>query len=456
MTSSEPSRAELQAIAAQLRSSLAERLSPDQQAYAALMKNGELHPWTEQSEAIWARASGSDPWCDHHLAILHHARAYDLETAGSPEAFQHWSAALRHWSAVHADDAFWARMARHLTERMGAEIAPGVIDGVRTRLPRELLEPHRDLIAAYQTSDPERARSHMRVLTSAPFDPDVIDRIRCQFTEEVLAAVPDAVMTADFEGIIARLRGWQHIDQDNAHLLRSLLYVYRKFNEQTWEADDGITRVSENVAAAGQILKTLGVSPPDPAGVAGYVDRLKALRPGGLLGGALTTEIARHEVWGGLVSYRLASQRFPRQSDPRSRRECERSAAMAVDHFAVARQLDPHLALDSYYSAVPSIEASVESLWGLCLVAKKDYAEAVKHCRRATTLDPSDAEYFFGLAQSLLMLDNTTDAMCAEIAQAISRAERLAKKSDSDRLRRSIEQLRKLHAIRCGHRTMNL
>ncbi|MGH3784988.1 MAG: hypothetical protein ACRDRG_00180 [Pseudonocardiaceae bacterium] len=445
MTTSEFCRTELQAIAAELSASLAKSLSPDQQAYAALAKDGELHPWTEQAEAIWTRASGSDPWRDHHLAILHHAKAYDLETAGRREAFQHWTAALRHWSAVHADDAFWARMAEHLSERMGAEIAPGVIAGVRARLPRELLEPHRDLIAAYQASDPERARSHMSVLTSAPFDPDVIDRIRRQFTEEVLAAVPEAVMTADFERMIARLRRWQHIDQDNAHLLRSLLYVYRMFNEQLWDSDDGFARVSDNVAAVGQILTALGVSPPDPAGVAGYVDRLRALRPGGLPPEALSTEIARHEVWGGLVNYQLVSRRFSWESDPESRRECERAAATAVKHFAVARQLDPHVTLDSYYSALPSIEASVESLWGLCLVARRDYGGAAQHCRRATTLDPSDAESFFGLAQTLLIPENPTNAALVEAERAISRASTLARESgkmnaaDVDKLQRLLQ-----------------
>jgi len=446
VTSSEPCRAELQAIAAELRASLAESLSPDQQAYAALAKDGELYPWTEQAEAIWARASGSDLWRDHHLAILHHAKAYDLETAGSPDAFQHWTAALRHWSAVRADDAFWARMARHLSERMGTEIAPGVIDGVRARLPRELLEPHRDLIATYQASNPERARSHMHIMTSAPFDPDVIDGIRLQFTEEVLAAVPDAVMTADFEKMIASLCGWQHIDPDNAHLLRSLLYVYRKFNEQVWDADDGLTRVSGNVAAAQQILQALGVSPPDPAGVTGYVDRLKALRPGGLPPGALTAEIARHEVWGGLVSYRLARRRFSWKSDPGSRRECEQGAARAVNHFAMAHQLDSHLALDHYYAALPSIEASIESLWGLCLLAKKDHVGAAQHFRRATTLNPSDAEYYLGLAQALLLPDNVTYAALAEAEQAISRADALGAEVGTPR--RLLERRRELNLRR--------
>lgn len=425
MTAGQPCRAELQAIAAELRASLTERLSSDQQAYAALFRDGELYPWTEPAEDLWTQVDNSDPWRDHHLAILHHAKAYDLETAGSPEAFRYWTAALGHWSAVHADDSFWARMTQHLSERMRTEITPAVVDRIRARLPRELLEPHRDLIATYWDSDPERAKSHMRIMASAPFHPDVIDGIRLQFTEEVLATVPDAVMTGDFDKVIDNLNGWQHIDPDNAHLLRSLLYVYRKFNEQVWDADDGLTRVSRNVAAAQQILQDIGVPPPDTVGATDYAERLKALRPGGMPPGTLTAEIARQEVWRGLVSYRTASRRFSWNSYAGAHQECARSAAKAVEHFAVARQLDPDLALDHYYSALPTIEAGVESLWGLCMLAQQHYVPAAQHFRRASSLDPSDADSFLGLAQALLLPDITTNAALREAEQAISHAEAL-------------------------------
>jgi len=281
----------------------------------------------------------------------------------------------------------------------------------------------------------------MRVLTSAPFDPDMIDGIRRQFTDEVVAAVPDAVQTNDFEATIANLRGWQYVDKHNAHLLRSVLYVYRKFNEYLWSADDGLTRVAENVAAAARILAGLGVPPPAPAGVAGYVGRLMAMRPGGLPPDALTAEIARHEFWGGWVSDQLASQRLSWASSPGSRRDCEQGLARAVRHFALARRLDPHLALDSYYSDLPSIEANTESRWGQCLMAKKDYVGAAQHCRRATTLDPSNANCFRGLAQVLLRSSNMTGTMLAEAEQAISRADALG--ADVEMLRKLLEILRR-------------
>lgn len=450
MTASEYCRDELQVLAAALEASLTESLSPDQQAYAALVQDGELHPWTKRAEDVWNQAAGSDPWRDHHLAIVHHAKAYDLESTGSPEAFRHWSLALRHWSVVHADSTFWTRMARHLAE-VGAEVAPDVIDGVRARLPQELLQPHRDLIAAYQASDPQRARSHLRVLTSAPFEPGLIDSIRLELTGEVLDAVPGEVKTGDFDGMIERLLTWQHIDEHNAHLLRALLYVYRKFNELNSDAEDSLARVAENVAAADRTLQDFGVPPPDPAGVSVYIERLKALRPSGLPAGALAAEIARHEAWRGLTSYRLASRGFSWKTGAGSRQECERCAAKAVQHFAVARQLDPNLGLDSYYSALSEIEADVESLWGLCLMARDDLIGAAQHCRRATTLDPSDPACFLGLAQALLMPDNVMNAALAEAEHAISQADSLLRES-GDRSPAEVAKLRELLTIRRASR----
>jgi tetratricopeptide (TPR) repeat protein len=452
VSATESCRAQLRVIAADLRDSLAEGLSPDQRAYAALVTDGELHPWTEQAEAIWVRATDPDLWRHHHLAVLHHAKAYDLESGQSPEALQHWSAALQHWSEVHADDAFWARMARHLSEHMGIEVRPDVVAKVRARLPRELLEPHRDLIAAYQASNPERARSHMRILKSAPFDRDLIDDLRLQFADDVMATIPDAVETADFKVMIAELRRWQHIDENNAHLLRSLLYAYRKFNEQVWDADDGVTLVAENIRQTEQLLKVIGAVPADPAGVARYVEQLRELRPAGLPQDVLPAEIARHEFWSGFVSERLADERFSWESSPGSRKECERNAARAVQHFNLARRLDSQLALDGYYSASPSLEASAESLWGLCLLSSRQYVGAAQHFRRATTLKPSVVRYWCELAQALLMPDTVSAAAVAEAEQAITEAAARVLQSGE---RKRLTELETLNRLLVARRAQN-
>lgn len=449
MTMAGSCRDQLGAIAAQMRTAIAETMTPDHLAYAALDQDGELHPWTEEAEQHWTGASDPDPWRAHHLAVLHHARAYDLEQTGSPEAFRYWIAALRYWSQVHADDTFWVRMERQLGEHLGAELAPDLVPGVRARLPRELLEPHRNLVATYQLSDPERAKGHLGVLKAAPFDPDLIDGVRLLLVEEVLATVTDGVDTGDFDTVRAELRRWLHLDEGNAHLVRSLLYTYRKLNERVWNAGDGVDLVAKNVAAAEQIVKVIGEPPADPAGVARYTGRLAKLRPGGLPAGALVAEVARHEIWSGLVSKSLAHKRLSLESLAESGRECERHVSRAVTRFSRARLLDPQLALDNYYSALPSIEADAESLWGLCLLTsgKKDYVGAAQHFRRACTLDPTEVESFLGLAQALIASGDSA-AVLTEAEQALARADGLAEKSGDKKARASVTQVRGLLGAR--------
>ena len=48
----------------------------------------------------------------HHLAIMHHARAIDLEASESPkQSDPDWEAALGYWTRLWQSDAFWDRIA---------------------------------------------------------------------------------------------------------------------------------------------------------------------------------------------------------------------------------------------------------------------------------------------------------------------------------------------------------
>jgi uncharacterized cupin superfamily protein len=46
----------------------------------------------------------------HHLAIAHHARAWDLELAGDQGAAAEWEEALGCWRAIAHSREFWAAM----------------------------------------------------------------------------------------------------------------------------------------------------------------------------------------------------------------------------------------------------------------------------------------------------------------------------------------------------------
>lgn len=445
-------RVQLRMITTSLRELLAKSLSPDEAAYAALVENGELHPWTVQAEDIWAGARGHDPWRRHHLAVLHHARAYDLEMQGSAEAHGYWTRALEHWGAVHGDATFWEQMTLHLGEHMGTEIDPGIVADVRRRLPRNLLEPHRDLIAAYRSGQPHRARSHMGLLMSAPFASDLIDGVRAGLVRDVVAKVPQAIQTASDEPMLAELCEWLSIDPKNAHLLQAALTVTRNSNERLLGSDDDFAQIEQNVSQAEQlvcpVLDALG--PPrdhSPGSVREYVAKLGNLRPVVPSRAALTAEIARYEFWNGLVCTRKVQQRFSPDAGPETTRTSERLASKAVGHFALARLIDPQLTLNPFCQHVDVLDGRAEAVLGLCFMSsirpgRSDLVGAAQHFRRATTLDPSAFDAHLLLGQSLVMSGDTSPGALAEAARAASRAEELLPDMSEPEARAAVIELK--------------
>lgn len=94
---------------------LAENLrNPDRIALAEL--GMEPMGWTRLAYCpkafdIWCRQLEllpDDPLTLHHMAIMHHARAFDLEAGPKPtESDADWGAAMGFWHRLHAMDTFW-------------------------------------------------------------------------------------------------------------------------------------------------------------------------------------------------------------------------------------------------------------------------------------------------------------------------------------------------------------
>lgn len=445
-------RVQLGMIATGLRAALAKSLSSDEAAYAALVENGERHPWTAQAEDIWAEARGHDPWRQHHLAVLHHARAYDLEIQGSADAHGYWTRALEHWRAVHKDGTFWEKLTLHLGEHMGTDIDPGIVAEIRKRLPRDLLEPHRDLIAAYRSGESHRARSHMRLLLSAPFASDLIDGVRAGLVRDVVARVPQAIQTASYEPMLVELGEWLSIDPENAHLFQAVLTVTRSSNERLLGTDDDFMQIERNVRQTEQLVRpTLDAfgSPRDhsQASVQAYVAKLENLRPAVPSCAALIAEIARHEFWNGLVSTREVQQQFSSDAGPETIRTCERVAAKAIGHFALARLIDPQLTLNPFYQHMDVLDCRAETVLGLCFMlsmrsGRSDPVSAAQHFRRATTLEPSAFDAHLLLGQSLFMSGDTSPRALAEAEQAADRAEELLSETSEPETRTAAFELK--------------
>lgn len=421
----------LRRLARELRTTIASQLGHDELAYASLGPAGDTQPWTADAERAWVAAEGTDPWRDHHLAVLMHARAYDLELERSDQAFEYWREALARWRAVIDDSTFWSRLHEEAAKRMGVPIDPDVVAEIRRQLPAQLLEPHFTLATTYRTVDRDRARRHIELVKDAGFDSKLVDSARATLVADVMARAPEAAAMALYDEFSAELSSWLAVDIDNPALLQALLYLVRTQNERLSVDLSSVEEITRNVAAVDAIAGEVIDSLEHPAG-------------------ALAGEVARHEYWRGFVAVIDAEGRFSSRAAAPALKEWELLARNTVDRITRAKALDDTLTVDVYYADVTVIEAGAEKLWGLCRLADgpdkiADPDLAAQHLRRAVHLSPGDFEGQALLAHCLLAVDSIEALNEAE--GVVARARALAE--DSDSAREQVQELdRALHRQR--------
>jgi hypothetical protein len=118
----------------------------DRLAYAALCRDGQVHPTTPVALRLWREldaASGGDHRSLHHLAIAEHAVAHQLEIEGDAAAVDHWRRALRCWARLAAIPEFWDGLRAHLAvagpDATVEDVARAVAQA-RAELPTQVLE----------------------------------------------------------------------------------------------------------------------------------------------------------------------------------------------------------------------------------------------------------------------------------------------------------------------------
>ena len=344
-------RRDLKAIARRLHRLLRPLHTIDLRASAALRRDGERRAWTEEAETIWRSAGGDRRASAHHLAVLFHARAYDLELTGSPDAARYWRDALDRWAEVHRDDGFWSELEQRLPERMGVAVDPAIVAEARRRLPADLLQVHVDLVLTYQQLAPERAREHLHILRSARFDPartegDPVDRYRTQLLQPTVDKALADLEANQWQEAVDGLRSW--VDEGDPWLVRWLLHAYRRWNESLHldqQADRG--QLTLNVREARQA-----------------VDRME--EHGAAKGPPqLAEELARHHFWRALLASLDSRERLTALRDgnldagdrPAIEAEACNLESEAVEGFELARQLDRGLVTDPVYAGVERRQA---------------------------------------------------------------------------------------------------
>jgi tetratricopeptide (TPR) repeat protein len=405
-------RAELEAI----RDDLYDELGNDEQAYAALWQGDELHPHTPEAEHIWRNARGVDPWRHHDLAILLHARAYDLEAAGDPDAERYWREALEQWAQVVADDALWNRLTAHLDTVTGQTVDREVIAAVRAQLPRDLLGVHVTLIAAYGSASPGRARVHARLLKEAPFDPEIVAELRHGLVADVVGGVHKAVQAARYADTIEQLRTKLAIDADHPELIRWLLHTTRTWNELLYP-EGNWALIGRNLATAVDAAEPLGEKASDDDG-------------------PLRAELARLQYWRGLTAVREVNDKLKGTTSAPVRRHLQAAADGALAAFNRALRLDPNVVIAPFYSDLPMLQVHALVFSGLLellegqaaggpTAAERHYRKATQRLRKATEGNADEPTIWLYLSDALLGPDHVSEQEMNEVRKAIARAEGL-------------------------------
>ena len=195
--------AEVVATLGSLESYLSTSLNPDRVALADL-RMGNMG-WTELTHSpkafeIWYRQhelDHTDSLTMHHLAIMHHARAFDLEMARKPtNANEDWKTALDFWYRLHGCDAFWVGLADKACS--GAIDRKGVYD-LRAALPTLLLGIHYDIALDEKTRKDRKSRAkfHIALAQNSSFDAQSRAAARDVAYAKFIKAIPDDVWQMD-------------------------------------------------------------------------------------------------------------------------------------------------------------------------------------------------------------------------------------------------------------------
>ena len=174
-------------------------VNPDRVALADL----EMEPmgWTkrvysQKAFEIWQaqlRLFPDDPLILHHMAIMHHARAFDLEVGPKPaESDADWVAAMGYWHRLHGMDSFW----ENLTKKVCAgTLRQDAVRKLRADFPQMILAIHYDIALDKETREKRKTRTkfHIAMVQKAPFDAQHRAAAQRAAYYRYVMAVPDEV-----------------------------------------------------------------------------------------------------------------------------------------------------------------------------------------------------------------------------------------------------------------------
>ncbi len=120
----------------------------------------KAHRWNEEDHHIV-----------HHLAVVYHSSAWDLERQDPARALPAWEKALYYWKKIQNSGAFWQELCSK-GKRLGGDFNEETIHRCRKNLMRPLLEIHvRFILHYYETQKAHWAAGHIRLIRKAQISP---------------------------------------------------------------------------------------------------------------------------------------------------------------------------------------------------------------------------------------------------------------------------------------------
>jgi len=209
-----PQLRELDALLEAFSSALLNSMNPHRVALRHLGVDAMGHvstPYHDEAWKVWSAQLGrgaDEVETLHHLALMHHARAIDLEAGPSPaRSDDDWKSSLRYWHRLWLEDGFWDGLAA-LACKDGRR-AP--VDGLRAEFPALLLQVHFDIALHPKTKEP-RSKFHVRAALDSDFPAEAKDKARGAAYAIVVADLPPNIWRGEKDPAVIQ-KGAEQIEK---------------------------------------------------------------------------------------------------------------------------------------------------------------------------------------------------------------------------------------------------
>jgi tetratricopeptide (TPR) repeat protein len=154
--------------------------------------------YSEESFKLWGNLLNRFPddiEVMHHLAIMYHARAIDIESGSNPhQSDSDWEMALKLWYKICQNDEFWKRLSNKISDNRNCE---SIIAEQRINFRKRLLKMHFDIAFDPKTTKNHRINYHIKLAMTSPFDTEIREDVRQQVYEEFIQLIDQQAWSTD-------------------------------------------------------------------------------------------------------------------------------------------------------------------------------------------------------------------------------------------------------------------